>query len=179
MKNGFSQESKVISFWETEWNDAKELNWNKAIHSSFLQVSLANCFWNHRNCCAWLTALCKTVLHIWGLCWALYSLWQGKTGWMHFISQELSHSNWGCVCSDHLREALGLWGCQSTTSQRCCDFCYCRWFSWKSTFLFFLFWGKTAIKYIQWPVISPGKFTCISVTSDFAAVCGQRWIDSW
>lgn len=77
---------------------------------------------------------------------------------MHFISQELSHSNWGCVCSDHLREALGLWGCQSTTSQRCCDFCYCRWFSWKSTFLFFLFWGKTAIKYIQWPVISPGKF---------------------
>lgn len=54
MKNGFSQESKVISFWETGWNDAKELNWNKAIHSSFLQVSLANCFWNHWNC-AWLS----------------------------------------------------------------------------------------------------------------------------
>jgi len=40
MKNGFSQESKVISFWETGWNDAKELSWNKAIRSSFLQVLL-------------------------------------------------------------------------------------------------------------------------------------------
>lgn len=172
MKNGFSQESKVISFWETGWNDAKELNWNKAIHSSFLQVSLANCFWNHWNC-AWLSVkqffTSKACAELFILC--------GK-------ERQGAECVWfprNCLVETEDVHAVITWGRPRLSGavsppllRGAVTICYCYWFSWKNTFLFLLFRGKTAVKYIQWPVISSGKINLclLSMTLPLSVVWG-------
>lgn len=172
MKNGCSQESKVISFWETGWKDAKELSWNRAIRSSFLQVSFVNWFWNHWNC-AWLKLSVK----------------QFFTSEPHadlFISWAKERQGAECAWFPS-RERTWVPGAVSPPLL-IGVFCYCYLSSWTGTFLFFLLWDKTGVKCIQWPEMSSlwhssGKFhlrfrnllLCLCLWSEVDWVLDRAW----